>query len=84
MISFLGEQGQLRVMLDFCGFLKSRASHRRSTGKIIPKQGLVIETQALRFFLGGGRGLLQDIIAHFDHHSKLWGQHGQVVRTLDL
>jgi len=63
MITFLGEQGQLRVMLDFCGFLKPRASHIRSTGKIIPKQWLVIETQVLHFFFFfWGGGLLQDII----------------------
>ena len=24
------------------------------------------------------------VAAYFDHHSKLWGQRGQVVRTLDL
>lgn len=49
MITFLGDQGQLRVMLDFCGFLKSTTSHRRSTGKIIPKQGLVIEPQQVEW-----------------------------------
>ena len=76
MISFLGDLGQLRVGLDLCGFLKSKASQRRSTGKITPKQGLVIEPQrvdwdqelASTLIAGdqalhlGWRGLLQNII----------------------
>ena len=85
MITFLGDLGQLRVVLDFCGFLKSRASHRSSTGKITPKQGLVIELQRVDWDQElastliawdqalhlGWRGWVEGVIAK--HHRRVAG-----------